>query len=89
MQICCHRWNLCHFIFIVSFRLASNTWQQLELISGGSLSETVKVLSSLRGEKLATEEHFRAIERRLLKIYATVQYCIGKHGSAKVFKSIY
>ncbi|XP_045495390.1 glycosaminoglycan xylosylkinase homolog [Colias croceus] len=67
--------------------MASSTWQHLEIISGGSLTETVKILSSFQGHKLATEEHFRAVERRLLKIYATVQYCIGRYGSSKVFKS--
>ncbi|CAK1540174.1 unnamed protein product [Leptosia nina] len=67
--------------------LAISTWQHLEIISGGNLSETIKLLSAFQGNKLATEEHFRAIERRLLKIYATVQYCIGRHGSSKVFRS--
>ncbi|XP_022130358.2 glycosaminoglycan xylosylkinase homolog [Pieris rapae] len=67
--------------------LATSTWQHLELISGGNLSETIKLLSKFQGTKLATEEHFKAIERRLLKIYATVQYCIGRYGSAKVFRS--
>ncbi|CAG4954525.1 unnamed protein product [Colias eurytheme] len=67
--------------------MASSTWQHLEIISGGSLTETVKILSAFQGHKLATEEHFRAVERRLLKIYATVQYCIGRYGSSKVFKN--
>ncbi|KAL4716891.1 hypothetical protein ACJJTC_012702 [Scirpophaga incertulas] len=65
--------------------LPLTTWQHLELLSGGSLTETIKLLASLQGEKLATEDHFKAVERRLLKFYATIQYCIGKHGSAKVF----
>ncbi|KAL0901347.1 hypothetical protein ABMA27_006626 [Loxostege sticticalis] len=69
--------------------LSLTTWNHLEKLSGGSLTETVKFLSSFQGAKLATEEHFKAVERRLLKIYATVQYCIGKHGSAKVFKTIF
>lgn len=69
------------------FRLKISTWRHLELLSGGSLTETIKLLSAFQGVKLATEDHFRAVERRLLKLYATVQYCIGKHGSAKVFKN--
>ncbi|KAI8438718.1 hypothetical protein MSG28_011131 [Choristoneura fumiferana] len=68
-------------------KLKLSTWRHLELLSGGSLTETIKLLSAFQGVKLATEEHFRAVERRLLKLYATVQYCIGKHGSAKVFKT--
>ncbi|XP_068626706.1 glycosaminoglycan xylosylkinase homolog isoform X3 [Battus philenor] len=67
--------------------LSSKTWQHLEMVSGGSLSETIKLLAGKQGNILATEEHFKAVDRRLMKIYATVQYCIGKHGSAKVFKS--
>lgn len=63
-----------------------STWQHLELLSGGSLTDTIKLLSSFQGDTLATEEHFVAVERRLQKVYATVQYCIGKHGSAKVYK---
>ncbi|XP_053615417.1 glycosaminoglycan xylosylkinase homolog isoform X2 [Plodia interpunctella] len=63
-----------------------STWRHLEMLSGGILTETIKILSSFQGFKLATEDHYKAVERRLLKIYATVQYCIGKHGSAKVFK---
>ncbi|XP_026758825.1 glycosaminoglycan xylosylkinase homolog [Galleria mellonella] len=67
--------------------ISLSTWQHLEILSGGHLTETIKLLSSFQGEILATEEHFKAVERRLLKIYATIQYCIGKHGSAKVFKT--
>ncbi|CAB3256431.1 unnamed protein product [Arctia plantaginis] len=67
--------------------LSHSTWQTLESVSGGSLTETIKLLSSFHGEQLATEDHYRAIERRLLKVYATVQYCIEKLGSAKVFKN--
>lgn len=72
---------------VLLFRLTSSTWHNLEMISGGSLTDTIKKLGALRGHKLATEEHFKAVERRLLKVYATIQYCIGKHGQAKVFKS--
>ncbi|KAJ8736193.1 hypothetical protein PYW08_006849 [Mythimna loreyi] len=68
--------------------LSSKTWQTLELVSGGSLTETIKILASFQGELLTTEDHYRAVERRLLKVYATVKYCIGKHGSAKVFRNI-
>lgn len=66
--------------------MSSSTWKHLEMLAGGSLTETIKLLSSSQGNVLATEDHFRAVERRLLKVYATIQYCIGKHGSAKVFR---
>ncbi|KOB67371.1 Glycosaminoglycan xylosylkinase [Operophtera brumata] len=69
--------------------LSLSTWLQLEMVPGGSLTDTIKLISATQGETLATEEHFRAVERRLLKIYATVQYCIGKHGRAKVLKSTF
>lgn len=67
--------------------LRLTTWKYLELLSGGSLSETIKLMSAFQGGKLVTEDHFKAVERRFLKVYATVQYCIGRHGSAKVFKT--
>ncbi|CAH2236368.1 jg10748 [Pararge aegeria aegeria] len=67
--------------------LTTSTWQNLEMISGGSLTETIKKLGALRGQRLATDDHFKAVERRLLKVYATIQYCIGKHGRSKVFKN--
>ncbi|XP_060808734.1 glycosaminoglycan xylosylkinase homolog [Amyelois transitella] len=66
--------------------ISNSTWRHLELLSGGILTETIKILSSFEGYKLATDDHYKAVERRLLKIYATIQYCIGKHGSSKVFK---
>ncbi|KAG7310488.1 hypothetical protein JYU34_003274 [Plutella xylostella] len=65
--------------------LSSSTWQYLELLAGGSLTDVIKIMAAFQGETLATEDHYRAVERRLLKVYATVQYCIGKHGSAKVY----
>lgn len=54
--------------------LTPSTWQNLEIISGGSLTDTIKLLAAIQGQNLATEEHFKAVERRLLKVYATVQY---------------
>lgn len=70
-------------------RISPTTWHNLELVSGGVLTDTIKLLSAVRERVLASEEHFKAVERRLLKVYATVQYCIGKHGRAKVFKNGY
>ncbi|XP_063616555.1 glycosaminoglycan xylosylkinase homolog [Cydia splendana] len=67
--------------------LRLTTWKYLELLSGGSLTETIKLMSEFQGGNLVTEDHFKAMERRLLKVYATVQYCIGRQGSAKVFKT--
>ncbi|XP_046963572.1 glycosaminoglycan xylosylkinase homolog isoform X1 [Vanessa cardui] len=67
--------------------ISPSTWQKLEIVSGGSLTNTIKQLAALQGQKLATEEHFKAVERRLLKVYATVQYCIGKYSRAKVLKN--
>ncbi|XP_026738927.1 glycosaminoglycan xylosylkinase homolog [Trichoplusia ni] len=69
--------------------LSSSTWQSLEMVSGGSVTETIKLLASFHGETLATDDHYKAIERRLLKVYAVVQYCIEKHGRTNVFKNIF
>ncbi|XP_047541462.1 glycosaminoglycan xylosylkinase homolog isoform X2 [Vanessa atalanta] len=68
-------------------KISPSTWQKLEMVSGGSLTNTIKQLAALQGQKLATEEHFKAVERRLLKVFATVQYCIGKYSRAKVLKN--
>lgn len=74
--------------FQISFyRISASTWQKLEMVSGGSLTKMIKLLAALHGQRLATEEHFQAVERRLLKVYATVQYCIGKYGRGKVIKN--
>ncbi|XP_045448910.1 glycosaminoglycan xylosylkinase homolog [Melitaea cinxia] len=67
--------------------ISASTWQKLEMVSGGSLTKMIKLLAALHGQRLATEEHFQAVERRLLKVYATVQYCIGKYGRGKVIKN--
>lgn len=66
----------------------SSTWRRLELISGGSLTESIKLLASIVGEKIATEEHYQAVERRLLKVYAVMQYCFSKYGEPLVLKNV-
>lgn len=68
------------------YRISLSTWKNLEILSGGSLTDTIKLLATFQGESLATEEHYEAVERRLLKVYATVQYCFEKYGMDNVLK---
>lgn len=67
--------------------LRFSTWQQLELLTGGSLTETISILASDQKEKIITDDNLKAIERRFLKVHATIQMCIGKFGRRKVFVS--
>lgn len=69
-------------------RITTSTWQHLKLVSGGSLTETIKLLASIAGEKLTTEQHYQAVERRLLKVYAVVQYCFYTYGESRVLRNI-
>ncbi|XP_065168678.1 glycosaminoglycan xylosylkinase homolog [Atheta coriaria] len=46
---------------------------RLKELSGGALTENLKKILELR--QLITEEHFNALENRLLLIFATLEYC--------------
>ncbi|XP_033333638.1 glycosaminoglycan xylosylkinase [Megalopta genalis] len=57
------------------------TWDRLRLFSGGSLSVAVRKLvaheSAIAGvEHLITDAHLSAMDRRLLTVYAVVEYCL-------------
>ncbi|XP_076628118.1 glycosaminoglycan xylosylkinase [Colletes latitarsis] len=57
------------------------TWDRLKLLSGGSLSSALGKLvaheSMMAGvEHLITDSHLSAMDRRLLTIYAVVEYCL-------------
>ncbi|XP_031834279.1 glycosaminoglycan xylosylkinase isoform X1 [Nomia melanderi] len=57
------------------------TWDRLKLFSGGSLSMSLRKLvaheSTMAGvEHLITDAHLSAMDRRLLTVYAVVEYCV-------------
>lgn len=63
------------------FRIHKTTWDRLKLFSGGSLSIALARLvaheSLMAGvQPLVTEAHLSAMDRRLLTIYAVVEYCL-------------
>uniref|UniRef100_A0A182SZT7 Fam20C domain-containing protein n=1 Tax=Anopheles maculatus TaxID=74869 RepID=A0A182SZT7_9DIPT len=62
------------------------TWERLLIFSGGALSETLEELNKLDLlYPLVINEHYIALERRLLYIYSTVELCKKKFGN-KIFK---
>jgi hypothetical protein len=83
-----------HFIRIIFFfglklftlRIRKSTWLQLLLYSGGALSETLRKLT--KNDilyPLLMDEHYKAIERRLMIIYTAVELCKERYGN-DIFK---
>uniref|UniRef100_A0A6B2E6J5 Putative conserved secreted protein n=1 Tax=Phlebotomus kandelakii TaxID=1109342 RepID=A0A6B2E6J5_9DIPT len=63
--------------------IRKSTWHRLKLFSGGSLTETLEDLTKYDLlYPVLTEEHFEALERRLLHVYSTVEMCLHKHGES-------
>lgn len=65
----------------LTFRIHKTTWDRLKLFSGGSLSTSLRKLvaheSTMAGvEHLITDAHLSAMDRRLLTVYAVVEYCL-------------
>lgn len=51
------------------------------MFSGGTLTEFLGLLSKDDVlYPLLTDQHLRAIERRLLLVYGAVEYCMGRFG---------
>ncbi|XP_024942766.1 glycosaminoglycan xylosylkinase [Cephus cinctus] len=60
------------------------TWNRLKLLSGGSLSSSLRKFSEYESNManvppLITEAHLNAMDRRLLTIYAVVEYCLKQN----------
>lgn len=71
---------ICYFSFN-SHRLRKTTWERLQIFSGGTLTELIDQLTKRDAlHPLLTKEHYKAIERRLLMIYAAVEICFDRHG---------
>lgn len=72
--------NYCFFFFF-DFRIHKTTWDRLKLFSGGTLSIALSKLVAHESimadvQPLITEVHLNAMDRRLLTIYAVVEYCL-------------
>lgn len=55
------------------FRLRRSTGERLQQVSGGYLTEKLQLMPDIKN--IVTEQHLKAIEDRLLLIYATIEYC--------------
>ncbi|XP_011496158.1 PREDICTED: glycosaminoglycan xylosylkinase [Ceratosolen solmsi marchali] len=65
------------------------TWDRLQLLSGGSLSYALKELLAHESSMadvlpIITDKHLNAIDRRLLTVYAIVEYCLNKTQNSSV-----
>lgn len=81
----------CRFKFELFFsicRLRASTWERLQVFSGGVLTELIDRLSKSDAlYPLITDKHKRGVERRLLIVYAVVEYCMDREGE-KMFKNL-
>lgn len=68
--------------------IRKSTWDRLQVFSGGVLTEIVDRLSKQDAlYPLITDKHKRGVERRLLVVFAVVEYCMDKEGD-KMFKTL-
>lgn len=71
---------------LIHFRIRRTTYDRLLHFTGGALTDTLKDLTkSDHLDPLLTEDHFIALEKRLLNIFATIELCHEKHGRG-IFK---
>ncbi|XP_019771994.2 glycosaminoglycan xylosylkinase homolog [Dendroctonus ponderosae] len=52
-------------------------WQALLSLAGGALSKYMKLMPDI--QNVLTEPHLRAMEQRLRLVFATVEFCKGRH----------
>lgn len=65
--------------FLMICRLRKSTWDRLLLFSGGTLTELLDQLSKRDIlYPLLSVEHYRAIDRRMLMVYAAVEACFDR-----------
>lgn len=61
--------------------IRKTTWEKLKTLSGGSLTSILDDLTKYDLlYPLLTHLHLEAMERRLLNVFATVEFCAEKHG---------
>lgn len=62
-------------IFQFHYRVRATTWKQLQLLSGGVLTEKLNSMPDIHN--FVAEVHFDALERRLSIVHAAVKYCLS------------
>lgn len=87
-ELTSHRLDKHHFTLLSFPSIRKATFARLLLFTGGSLSEMLRLLT---GNDLLhpilTENHFAALERRLLKTFSVIEFCREQHGNS-IFKWI-
>lgn len=76
------------FDFMYSvFRLRKSTWERLLYFSGGTLTELLDQLTKRDLlYPLLTIEHHKAMERRMLMVFAAAETCFDRFGKETVLK---
>lgn len=73
---------------VIFLSIRKTTWDRLQVFSGGVLTELIDRLSKHDALfPLITDKHKRGVERRLLVVYAVVEYCMDREGD-KMFKQL-
>lgn len=72
---------------ILCCRLRRTTYDRLAIFSGRTFTELLNQLTKLDLlYPLLTEHHFKALERRLLTVYAAIEVCFDRWGKENVLK---
>ncbi|XP_050295864.1 glycosaminoglycan xylosylkinase homolog [Anthonomus grandis grandis] len=61
--------------------LRKKTWKSLQNLSGGNLTKYMRLMPDV--QDVLTELHLQAIEKRLLLVFATVEYCNKKNNKVR------
>ncbi|GJQ66529.1 hypothetical protein Trydic_g4515 [Trypoxylus dichotomus] len=56
-------------------KIRKDTWNRLLHLSGGALKEKLKLMPDIRN--FVTDDHLDALERRLLIVYAAIEFCMS------------
>jgi hypothetical protein len=76
--------HLLSTLYIIS-RLRKSTWDRLQLFSGNALSTSLEaLLQHSHITPVLTSLHLKALDRRLLFVFATVEVCFEQHGRDRV-----
>lgn len=74
-----------HFSCFCIFRLRRTTWERLLYFSGGTLTELLDQLTKRDLlYPLLTPDHNKAMDRRMLMLFAAVEMCFDRHGKDNV-----
>lgn len=85
-ELTSHRLDEHDFTTVSIPSIRKTTFTRLLMFTGGSLSEMLKLLTKNDLlHPILTENHFAALERRLLKVFSVIEFCREQHGNS-IFK---